>query len=351
MSDIKWSKVRAGNYVSEVINDRQYEATKVGSGWIVFVHSEHGSDVQTDGRTLTECKRNVATYLDAHANDDRFPAGQLVWNTNTNQYAKVAKDSTRSASDALIEYLPGHNQPCDTIWASKSTLVPQTNVTPASAFVADPDNPTDFELAAALDRGLADGSLIDSADWLAEQRAKDAADEAEVVRVLTEGARPAKPAGRDTSDRCAVCHREAHRPGLRNGNHGHDYVAPTPAEPVGACHCDELPTPHLVGEHTVIITGGVNILDRQSATYTPPTVTDIIGTVNGGYTVYRALLGASNTIYVAAQNHKGHTATWFVFETWDHRAGFNAGNYWYTSDASDNLAKANDDLVARALGA
>lgn len=41
-----------------------------------------------------------------------------------------------------------------------------------------------------------------------------------------------KPAGRDTSDRCAVCHREAHRPGLRNGNHGHDYVAPTPARKV-----------------------------------------------------------------------------------------------------------------------
>ena len=34
-------------------------------------------------------------------------------------------------------------------------------------YAVDPLNPTDAELSAAIDRGLADGSLIDAADWLA----------------------------------------------------------------------------------------------------------------------------------------------------------------------------------------
>ena len=33
-------------------------------------------------------------------------------------------------------------------------------------------------------------------------------------------------AGRDDTDRCAVCHRDAHRPGMPTANHGHAYVAP-----------------------------------------------------------------------------------------------------------------------------
>ena len=37
----------------------------------------------------------------------------------------------------------------------------------ASPFVADPANPTDDELAAAIQRGLANGTLIDAAAWLA----------------------------------------------------------------------------------------------------------------------------------------------------------------------------------------
>jgi hypothetical protein len=43
-----------------------------------------------------------------------------------------------------------------------------------SPYVADPENPTDAELAAAVERGLADGTLIDSADWLAQQAAETA---------------------------------------------------------------------------------------------------------------------------------------------------------------------------------
>jgi len=34
-------------------------------------------------------------------------------------------------------------------------------------YAVDPLNPTDAELSAAIDRGLADGTLIDAADWLA----------------------------------------------------------------------------------------------------------------------------------------------------------------------------------------
>ena len=36
-----------------------------------------------------------------------------------------------------------------------------------SMYVADPLNPTDEELAAAIQRGLANGTLIDAADWMA----------------------------------------------------------------------------------------------------------------------------------------------------------------------------------------
>jgi len=36
-----------------------------------------------------------------------------------------------------------------------------------SEFVKDPANPTDAELAAAIERGLADGSLITAEDFLA----------------------------------------------------------------------------------------------------------------------------------------------------------------------------------------
>jgi|SRR5215471_19488524 len=39
-----------------------------------------------------------------------------------------------------------------------------------SPYVADPANPTDAELAAAIQRGLADGTLIDAADFLAGVR-------------------------------------------------------------------------------------------------------------------------------------------------------------------------------------
>ena len=36
-----------------------------------------------------------------------------------------------------------------------------------SPYVADPLNPTDEELSAALQRGLDNGSLIDAAEWMA----------------------------------------------------------------------------------------------------------------------------------------------------------------------------------------
>lgn len=42
-------------------------------------------------------------------------------------------------------------------------------MTPEPPFAADPLNPTGEELAAAIQRGLADGTLIDAADWMARE--------------------------------------------------------------------------------------------------------------------------------------------------------------------------------------
>ena len=39
-------------------------------------------------------------------------------------------------------------------------------------FVADPANPTDDELAAAIERSLALGTLIDAGDWMAAHAAE-----------------------------------------------------------------------------------------------------------------------------------------------------------------------------------
>jgi len=39
-------------------------------------------------------------------------------------------------------------------------------------YVVDPLNPTDEELAAAIQRGLGNGSLIDAADWMAQHAAE-----------------------------------------------------------------------------------------------------------------------------------------------------------------------------------
>lgn len=40
-------------------------------------------------------------------------------------------------------------------------------------FAADPMNPTDAELSAAIERGLENGTLIDSADWMAREAEAD----------------------------------------------------------------------------------------------------------------------------------------------------------------------------------
>jgi hypothetical protein len=53
-------------------------------------------------------------------------------------------------------------------------VCPACAAKPASPFVADPANPTDDEIAAAIQRGLDDGSIIDSADFLAQAEAQAA---------------------------------------------------------------------------------------------------------------------------------------------------------------------------------
>jgi hypothetical protein len=47
-------------------------------------------------------------------------------------------------------------------------------MSPDSPYVADPLKPTDAELAAAIQRGLADGTLIDADDWLVREAGYDA---------------------------------------------------------------------------------------------------------------------------------------------------------------------------------
>jgi hypothetical protein len=81
-------------------------------------------------------------------------------------------------------YLPGMVQAlglkCDTegrYWVPPTTEADE----PASPFVADPENPTHDEIAAAIQRGLADGSIIDADTWLA-QAAQDDAQDAPVLR-------------------------------------------------------------------------------------------------------------------------------------------------------------------------
>lgn len=83
-------------------------------------------------------------------------------------------------------YMPGMIQEfglqCDTQGRYWLPVQPEE---PASPFVADPANPTDAELGAAVERGLADGSLIDSADFLARaaENDADATDQAPVTEV------------------------------------------------------------------------------------------------------------------------------------------------------------------------
>ena len=42
----------------------------------------------------------------------------------------------------------------------------------AAPYVADPDNPADAEISAAIQRGLANGSLIDADEWMARHAAE-----------------------------------------------------------------------------------------------------------------------------------------------------------------------------------
>jgi hypothetical protein len=44
-------------------------------------------------------------------------------------------------------------------------------LSPDPPYAVDPLNPTDAELTAAIQRGLADGTLIDADDWLAREQA------------------------------------------------------------------------------------------------------------------------------------------------------------------------------------
>lgn len=59
---------------------------------------------------------------------------------------------------------------------------PEVAAPAVPAFVADPTKPTDAELVAAIQRGLATGQIVDATDWLAAQRHQDAVEVAATIR-------------------------------------------------------------------------------------------------------------------------------------------------------------------------
>jgi hypothetical protein len=99
---------------------------------------------------------------------------------------------------------------------------PQTGEA-VSPFVADPANPTDEELAAAIQRGLDNGTMIDADVWLAQQEAADAS---EVIEPEDEAGEPEA----ETADEPA----EVKAPKAKGT------YKPKPADKQCACGCGEL---------------------------------------------------------------------------------------------------------------
>ena len=182
-----------------------------------------------------------------------------AWNAISDEPTQVAKAETAeregvaytvegvwAENHVYVVVLPGEDKYQVASESGYDVAPEDTEDAPATPFVVNPEKPTDAELAAAIERGLATGQLITSQEFLAQVDAEVDAQDAQDGACTVCGSLPvtihqdgqpdafrpacghAKPAGRDTSDRCAICHREAHRPGmLANGNHGHAYVAPS----------------------------------------------------------------------------------------------------------------------------
>lgn len=82
-----------------------------------------------------------------------FRTGDRVWSANGN----LGTVTNVSDGSLLVSVLldTGHTVTC---LARLCTVAP---------YVIDPANLTDAEMAAGIQRGLSDGSLIDAADWMA----------------------------------------------------------------------------------------------------------------------------------------------------------------------------------------
>src|SRR5579859_7997114 len=116
-------------------------------------------------------------------------------------------------------------------WAAYLATQPAAETEAAiSPYAADPANPTDAELAAAIERGLADGTMIDAADWMAQHAAAVAAGDAiaEAAPAITEAVRnvetsdqpaaagePASPVKGEQVTECDDCGFQFSRPQAR----------------------------------------------------------------------------------------------------------------------------------------
>ncbi len=111
-----------------------------------------------------------------------------VYQVRTEAQAAIQASAARHGHATRCTAHGGDLAACDPADCDEAALAASFSVTvfdseatpvPVPAFVADPANPTDAELAAAIQRGLATGQLVDATDWLAAQRAQDAAAKAE----------------------------------------------------------------------------------------------------------------------------------------------------------------------------
>ena len=122
----------------------------------------------------------MTTAIAAQAEIDADTHAAYVANgENKAATARALGINASTVADRVKRHLTRHEQ--DTLADSRALDAAQAAQdaeyaadSEASPYVADPDNPTDDELAAAIQRGLTDGSLVDAADWMAEHEAETA---------------------------------------------------------------------------------------------------------------------------------------------------------------------------------
>lgn len=109
-----------------------------------------GMSIRTFGRRVAEHAEEIETLIAA---------------------AQAEQDETTETIEAVagVDHSDGDVSPEEMDAFLRQPYEADEPAEPASPFVADPANPTEAELAAAIERGLADGTVIDAAEWLAQQ--------------------------------------------------------------------------------------------------------------------------------------------------------------------------------------